>query len=97
MMLNRKKSKVMQFNFTKDYQFSSRLTLENEVLETISETKLLGVMINDKLTWDSNTSFIVKRANVRMRILHKLVEFNIPRQDLITITRYGIAVCHLKI
>ena len=63
MMLNRKKSKVMQFNFTKDYQFSSRLTLENEVLETISETKLLGVMINDKLTWDSNTSFIVKRAN----------------------------------
>ena len=75
----------MQFNFTKDYQFSSRLTLENEVLETISETKLLGVMINDKLTWDSNTSFIVKRANARMRMLHKLVEFNIPRQDLITI------------
>ena len=54
-------------------------------METISETKLLGVMINDKLTWDSNTSYIGKRANGRMRMLHKLVEFNVPVEDLITI------------
>ena len=85
MLLNKKKSKVMNFNFTKNYQFSSRLKLDNEVLETISETKLLGVMINDKLTWDSNTSYIVKRANGRMRMLHKLVKFNVPVEDLITI------------
>ena len=85
MLLNKKKSKVMNFNFTKNYQFSSRLKLDNEVLETISETKLLGVMINDKLTWDSNTSYIVKRANGRMRMLHKLVDFNVPVEDLITI------------
>ena len=42
-------------------------------------------MINDKLTWDLNTSYLVKRANGRMRMLHKLVEFNFPLGDLITI------------
>ena len=85
MLLNKKKSKTMNFNFTNNYQFSSRLRLDGEVLETISETRLLGVLVNDSLTWDLNTKSLVKRANARMRILHKLVEFSVPVDDLITI------------
>ena len=85
MLLNIKKSKTMNFNFTNNYQFSSRLRLDGEVLETIKETKLLGVMVNDTLTWDQNTKFIVKRANARMRMLHKLVDFSVPVDDLVTI------------
>ena len=46
----------------------------------ITETKLLGVMINNSLTWDTNTKYITKRANARMRMLHKLVEFNVPEE-----------------
>ena len=42
-------------------------------------------MVNNKLNWDSNTSFLVKRSNSRMRILHKLVDFGIPQEDLINI------------
>ena len=75
----------MIFNFTNLYQFSSSLKLEDEVIETISETKLLEVIINNTLSWDSNTKFIVKRANSRMRMLHKLVGFIVPVEDLITI------------
>ena len=85
MALNKKKSKVMVFNFTKNYQFSSRVTIENEVLETVTETKLLGVMVNDSLDWNTNTSSIVKRANGRMRLLHKLVDFCVPVADLLNI------------
>jgi hypothetical protein len=73
MELNKKKSQAMLFNFTKEFQFNSRPVMEDEVLEVIKETKLLGVMVNDKLTWDGNTSYLVKRANARMRLLHKLV------------------------
>ena len=47
--------------------------MNDNVLETISETKLLGVMVTNTLSWDSNTHYIVKRANARMRMLHKLV------------------------
>ena len=51
----------------------------------VEETKLLGVLVNNKLSWDSNTRYLVKRANSRMRLLHKLVEFDIPEDDLLNI------------
>ena len=85
MELNRKKSNAMVFNFTKNYQFSSRAKIDNDVIDIVTETKLLGVIVNDKLSWDSNTSFIVKKANARMRLLHKLVDFDVPQDDLVHI------------
>ena len=42
-------------------------------------------MVNDNLTWDSNTSYLVKRANAQMRLLHKLVDFGVPHEDLVCI------------
>ena len=54
-------------------------------MEIVSETKLLGVIVNSNLTWDANTKQLVKKANARMRILHKLVSFSVPREDLLNI------------
>ena len=85
MLLNVSKTKTMNFNFTNKYQFSSRLSMNGKVLETISETKLLGVIVTDTMSWDPNTQYIVKRANARMRMLHKLVEFSVPMEDLVNI------------
>ena len=85
MKLNTSKTKTMNFNFTRNFQCSTRLTVDGEVPETIRETKLLGVMLNNTLTWDSNTRYLVKRANARMRMLHKLVEFHVPTEDLVII------------
>ena len=79
MQLNKKKSNVMLFNFTTSFQFTSRLEMENEVLEVINETKLLGVIVNNRLDWDSNTSSLVKRSNARMRLFHKLLDFGVPQ------------------
>ena len=59
MKLNPDKSKYLIVNFTHDYQFSTRLMLEGKPLDQITEAQLLGVKINDKLTWDSNTEHIV--------------------------------------
>lgn len=46
MKLNKEKTKYMIFNFTKKYQFSTRLTLSDEKLEQIEETMLLGSIIS---------------------------------------------------
>ena len=43
------------------------------------------MLISDTLSWDSNTHYTVKRANTRMRMLHKLVEFSVPMEDLVNI------------
>ena len=59
--------------------------MDDDVIDIISETKLLGVIVSDDLSWDSNTSYLVKRANARMRLLHKLVEFGVPQSDLVNI------------
>ena len=85
MKLNQKKTEVMIFNFTNDYQFSTRLYLNDTLLETVRETKLLGTIISSDLKWHSNTDMIVKKAYKRIVILHKLYSFNVPDRDLVTI------------
>ena len=85
MKLNTAKSKYMVINFMENYQFNTRLSLENSLLEQVTETRLLGVVLNKNLSWHSNTDFIVKKAYKRMLILHKLFEFNLPVEEMINI------------
>ena len=72
----------MVFNFTTKYQFSTRLSIENQILEEVSETKLLGTILTNDLKWDKNTEKIVKRANARMQILRIASSFNPSLADL---------------
>ena len=65
----------MIFNFTKDHQFTSKISLKNEKLETVNQTKLLGVIITNDLKWQENTKYIVRKANKKMRMLHKFSKF----------------------
>ena len=71
----------MIFNFT-DLRFSTRLYLENTLLEEISETKLLGTIVSSDMKWHKNTELLVQKAYKRMQILHKLVSFGVSRNDL---------------
>ena len=81
MKLNVKKSNVMVFNFTEDYQFNTRLYLENTLLEIIAEAKLLGTIITSDLKWSKNTEMIVKKGFQRMMI-RKLYSFKVEVCDL---------------
>ena len=85
MKLNSEKSKYMVINFTNKYQFNTRLHMEENLLSQVSETRLLGVIIRDDLSFKSNTEFITKKAYKRMSILHKLCQFDVPVEDLINI------------
>ena len=85
MQLNTEKSKYMIINFTDKFQFNTRLSLENNPIEQVSQDSLLGVVINDKLTWESNTEFIVKKAYKRMIILQNLFKFGLPVEELVHI------------
>jgi hypothetical protein len=58
------------------------LKIKNENVEVIEKTKLLGTIISNDLKWDSNTSFIVKKANARMALLRRVAGFNPPEEDL---------------
>ena len=85
MKLIHKKSSVMIFNFTDNYQFSSRIEMEGTRLELKKQCKLLGVILTSDLKWEENTKFLIKRANARMEILRRLKSYNPPLSDLVNI------------
>ena len=85
MKLNEKKSKLIVFNFTRNYQFSTRVHLNDTLLETISETRLLGTIVSSDLKWHANTKMLTQKGYQRMSILRKLYEFDIPVEDLVLI------------
>ena len=82
MLVNVKKTKCMIFNFTENHKFTTRLKLNNEPIEVIDSTKLLGTIISNDLSWNLNTTELVKKANARMELIRRLAEFNIPVEDL---------------
>ena len=85
MKLNERKTKVMIFNYSRNYQFATRIHLNNTLLDTIRETRLLGTVISDDLSWQKNSQYLIQRGYTRMTILRNLYQFNIPEEDLVLI------------
>ena len=81
MVLNKKKTKAMIVNFTDNYQFANRLKIDDEALEVVDHTKLLGVIISNDLKWEMNTEYLVKKANSRMELLRKVATFSKSMED----------------
>ena len=82
MRLNEEKTKQMIFNFTNNYQFSTRNKLNNKNVEVIEKTKLLGTVITTDLKWEENTSLLVRKANARMQLLRKVATFTKDEGEL---------------
>ena len=59
--------------------------MEGQNLEVVSSTKLLGKIISEDLKWDKNINSIIKKAYARMQLIKKIICFNPPKEDLITI------------
>ena len=53
MKLSLRKSKIMQFTFSKKHKLQPNITLEGANLDVVSETKLVGVTITDNCKWDT--------------------------------------------
>ena len=56
--------------------------IDNVDIENVKEYKYLGTIIDDKLTWNSNTDFIYKKARKRLYLLHKLKRFHVDDKIL---------------
>ena len=52
------------------------------MVETVSETKLLGTIITSDLNWKKNTQSLVRQSNKRMSFLHKASKFTSNINDL---------------
>ena len=75
----------MVINFTDNYQFATRVNLNGTLLDTISETKLLGTVFSSDMKWHKNSQLLTQKGYHRMSILRNLFQFDIPKEDLVLI------------
>ena len=69
MKLNQKKTKIMLFNRSTKYDFHPKIFVEDELLEVVESTKLLGVMVSSDLKWDTHISYVVRRVMKKLWML----------------------------
>ena len=82
--INASKCNYMVFSRSKE-QFSTRLTIDNAVLERKQSIKILGVWLSDDLSWSRNCKEICIKAYSRMSMLTKLKYVGVKLEDLIDI------------
>ena len=78
----RKKTKSMIINFTQNYKFHTRLTLNNQNIQIVNKMKILGTIIENYLSWNGNCMAIIKKVNARMQLLRKVWSFGSSRDNM---------------
>lgn len=91
MKLNAKKTQVIIIDFTKTRKSNDwAFTLNDTHVETVPSARLLGVIVNNKLTWEDHVSSIVKKASGRLWTLRLLRQFGFSKHELITLYKSSI-------
>ena len=86
MKINHQKTKIMPFNFSKKYDFLPQLHFpDNDPLEVIYETKLLGVTITSNLSWSAHVNDTTKRATQKLWVLIRFKALGGTRDQLVTV------------
>ena len=73
----------MIFNFTDNYQFTTRIKLKGSNIEVVDSMKILGTVVNNKLSWDENCSLIIKKINARMQLLRSLQSVGASKEEMV--------------
>ncbi|KXJ08826.1 putative RNA-directed DNA polymerase from transposon X-element [Exaiptasia diaphana] len=78
MELNAKKTKEMWISFKKSGNQPPPLRINNVELERVEEFKLLGVIVQDDLKWNSHISYIVSKASKRIHLVRECRKAHLP-------------------
>ena len=84
MKLNVSKCNYMIFSRSKS-DFATRLSINNQILDKVEATKLLGLWITEDLSWTKNCQAICQKAYSRMSMITKLKYVGVSKEDLIEI------------
>ena len=85
MKINFAKTKMMVFNQSKTIDFEPSFALEGEQIELISEVKLLGLHISNDMRWNTNTTYMIKKASRRLWILRRLKKLGAQPTSLVEV------------
>ena len=73
MKITMSKTKVMKFSRSSKYDFPLEVSFSNDqILEQVGSTRLLGLIIDENLKWDKNTEYISKKVNSKFFLLRNM-------------------------
>ena len=101
-VINTNKSSVMSFNFSKLFDFPPEIIVNNEHLEVVSQTKILGFQLSEDLKWDSHCEYICKKAKKKIWMLRRMMQLGLDYKIILdfyfkeirSILEYGSVVFH---
>ena len=104
MKLNGGKCNYMIFSRSEE-NFTTRLSVKGSVLERVRESKILGLLISDTLSWSRNCTEICKQAYSRLAMITRLKYVGVAIEDLLdiytlfirSVTEYCSVVFHSRL
>ncbi len=84
MQLNPEKCKELRISFNAEPRSFVPIVINRKELEAVTNFKLLGLTINNKLTWNHHIDEVVKKVNKRIYYLKQLKRANVLCNDQIS-------------
>ena len=102
MNINASKTKEMVISYAKDTPNIPHITIDNDPIERVDSCKLLGVELNDKLTWHQHINTQFKKASTRLFFISQLKRTKMSPDDMVKVytslvrplTEYACQVWH---
>ncbi|XP_019617826.1 PREDICTED: carbohydrate sulfotransferase 10-like [Branchiostoma belcheri] len=85
MKLHPKKCKVLHIEFRKIPVTPPSLTVNNIEVQLVKVLRVLGVILQADLKWNSHVDSVCTKANQRLYFLRKLKHFHLTTDDLLTV------------
>ena len=96
--INATKTKDMVISFGNAPANLAPIIINNTEIETVHDSKLLGVYIQDNLKWDIHVEYMNKKASKRLYYLRLLKRSGYPRHELVnTYQALARSVCEYAI
>ena len=92
MKLNPDKCYYMIFSRS-EIDFATRLSVNNRILDQKHATKLLGVWLEDTMSWSRNCKELCMKSYSRLTMITKLKYVGVKTEDLIDIYKLFIRSC----
>ena len=68
----------MQVTFMRDPPSPPSLKIAGKELDLVTETKLLGLIVQSNLSWDMQVNNMVGKSSRRLYMLNRLKRFGLP-------------------
>ena len=75
----------MLFNPCKSKDFLPQFDINNQPIELVEHTKLLGLVISSDLSWNQNTNYMTGRCNAKLWVLRRLKKLGARDTDLVDV------------